>query len=262
MTFETIRLETDPRGVATVTLARADKHNAMNAPMIRELSEAAERLGKDALVRVVILAAKGKTFCAGGDLGWMREQADKDRAGKMQEAGALAGMLGAWNALPKPVVARVQGSAYGGGLGMMAVADIVVAADTAKFALTETRLGLIPATIGPFVVSKLGTAFARQVFFNSKPFGPDFALRAGLVARVEALDGLDAAVEEEAAAFLDCAPGAVADAKALARKLAGPDPADLATMTANALADRWETEEAQAGIAAFFAKETPPWRKD
>lgn len=262
MTFETIRLDIDSRGVATVTLARADKHNAMNAPMIRELSEAAARLGNDALVRVVILAAEGKTFCAGGDLGWMREQADKDRAGKMQEAGALAGMLGAWNALPKPVIARVQGSAYGGGLGMMAVADIVVAAETAKFALTETRLGLIPATIGPFVVAKLGPAFARQVFFNCKPFGPDFALRAGLVARIEAPDRLDAAVEEEAAAFLDCAPGAVADAKALARTLAGPDPADLATMTANALADRWETEEAQAGIAAFFAKETPPWRKD
>ncbi|WP_370322429.1 crotonase/enoyl-CoA hydratase family protein [Oricola sp.] len=261
MTFQTIRLETDPHGIATVTLARADKHNAMNALMIRELRDAVERLGNDTHVRAVILAAEGKTFCAGGDLGWMREQADKDRAGKMEEAGALAGMLGAWNALPKPVIARVQGAAYGGGLGLMAVADIVIAADTAKFALTETRLGLIPATIGPFVVAKLGPAFARQVFFNAKPFGAEFALRSGLVARIEDSDGLTAAVEEEAAAFLDCAPGAVAAAKALARKLAGSDPADLATMTANALADRWETTEAQAGIAAFFAKESPPWRK-
>lgn len=261
MTYETIRLETDPRGIATVTLARSEKHNAMNAQMIRELGDAADKLAGDAAIRAVILAAEGRSFCAGGDLGWMREQAGKDRSGKMEEAGALAGMLGAWNALPKPVIARVQGPAYGGGLGLMAVADIVVAADTAKFALTETRLGLIPATIGPFVVAKLGPAFARQVFFNAKPFGPDFALRSGLVARIEAADGLDTAVEEEAAAFLDCAPGAVADAKALARTLAGPDPADLATMTANALADRWETEEAQSGIAAFFAKETPPWRK-
>ena len=261
MTYETIRLETDPRGIATVTLARADKHNAMNAKMIRELAEVTDMLGSDVQVRAVILAAEGRSFCAGGDLGWMREQADKDRKGKMEEAGALAGMLGAWNALPKPVIARVQGAAYGGGLGLMAVADIVVAAETAKFALTETRLGLIPATIGPFVVSKLGPAFARQVFFNAKPFGPDFALRAGLVARIEAPESLDAAAEEEAAAFLDCAPGAVADAKALARKLAGTDPALQAEMTANALADRWETEEAQAGIAAFFAKESPPWRK-
>ncbi|MCI5075747.1 crotonase/enoyl-CoA hydratase family protein [Oricola sp.] len=261
MTYETIRLDIDQRGITTVTLARADKHNAMNAQMIRELTDAAAALAANAQIRAVILAAEGKSFCAGGDLGWMREQADKDRAGKMAEAGALADMLGAWNALPKPVIARVQGPAYGGGLGLMAVADIVVAADTAKFALTETRLGLIPATIGPFVVAKLGPAFARQVFFNAKPFGPDFALRSGLVARITELDDLDATVEEEAAAFLDCAPGAVADAKALCRQLAGPDPAAQADMTANALADRWETREAQAGIAAFFAKETPPWRK-
>jgi methylglutaconyl-CoA hydratase len=261
MEIETIRVETDVRGIATVTLARADKHNAMNARMIAELTAAAIALGGDANIRVVVLAAEGRTFCAGGDLGWMREQADKDRAGKMAEAGALAGMLGAWNALPKPVVARVQGAAYGGGLGLMAVADIVVVADNAKFALTETRLGLIPATIGPFVVGRLGAAFARQVFFNAKPFGPEFGLRSGLVARVATAEDLDAAVEEEASAFLECAPGAVADAKALARKLAGPDPADLAEMTANALADRWETDEAKAGIAAFFAKETPSWRK-
>jgi len=261
MGYETIRVETDVRGIATVTLARPDKHNAMNARMIAELTKAAVELGGDAAIRAIILGGKGKTFCAGGDLGWMREQAEKDRAGKMAEARALAGMLGAWNALSKPVIARVQGAAYGGGLGLMAVSDIVVAAGNAKFALTETRLGLIPATIGPFVVSRLGPAFARQVFFSSKPFGPDFGLRCGLVARVAPDEELDAAVEEEVAAFLSCAPGAVADAKALARNLAGPDPAEQAEMTANALADRWETGEAQAGIAAFFAKETPPWRK-
>ncbi|WP_223475301.1 crotonase/enoyl-CoA hydratase family protein [Oricola indica] len=261
MGYETIRVETDARGIATVTLARPDKHNAMNARMIAELTKAAVELAGNAAIRAIILAGEGKTFCAGGDLGWMREQAGKDRAGKMAEARALAGMLGAWNALSKPVIARVQGAAYGGGLGLMAVSDIVVAAGNAKFALTETRLGLIPATIGPFVVSKLGPAFSRQVFFSAKPFEPDFGLRCGLVARVAPDGELDAAVEEEATAFLSCAPGAVADAKALARKLAGPDPAEQAEMTANALADRWETGEAQAGIAAFFAKETPPWRK-
>jgi methylglutaconyl-CoA hydratase len=253
MGYETIRVETDARGIATVTLARPDKHNAMNARMIAELTAAAVELGGNAAVRAIILG--------GEDLGWMRDQAEKDRAGKMAEARALAGMLGAWNGLSKPVIARVQGAAYGGGLGLMAVSDIVVAADNAKFALTETRLGLIPATIGPFVVSRLGPAFARQVFFSAKPFGPDFGLRCGLVARVEPDGELDAAVEEEATTFLSCAPGAVADAKALARNLAGPDPAEQAEMTASALADRWETEEAQAGIAAFFAKETPPWRK-
>lgn len=262
MSMQTIRVEIDARGITTVTLARSDKHNAMNAQMIAELTGAAHVLGEDNSVRAVVLAAEGKTFCAGGDLGWMREQAEKDRAGKMSEARALASMLGAWNALPRPVIARVQGPAYGGGLGLMAVSDIVVAAEGAKFALTETRLGLIPATIGPFVVRRLGEGFARQVFFTAKPFGTDFALRSGLVARVCAAESLDEAVGEECAAILDCAPGAVADAKALARELGGPDPLDLAEMTANALADRWETDEAQAGIAAFLAKETPPWRSE
>ena len=260
MSLETIRVEEDASGITTVTLARPDKHNAMNAQMIAELNGAAHVLGSDDSVRAIVLAAEGPTFCAGGDLGWMRAQADKDRAGKMAEARALAGMLGAWNALPKPVIARVQGAAYGGGVGLIAVCDIAVAVREAKFGLTETRLGLIPATIGPFVVRKLGEAFARQVFFNARPFGTDFALRAGLIAHAATHDGLDEAVQAEAAAFLQCAPGAVADAKALARKLAGPDPDELAEMTANALADRWETEEALAGISAFFAKETPPWR--
>lgn len=260
MTLETIRVEEDARGITTVTLARPDKHNAMNAQMIAELNGAAHVLGGDDSVRAIVLAADGPTFCAGGDLNWMREQAEKDRAGKMAEARALADMLGAWNTLPKPVIARVQGAAYGGGIGLISVCDIAVAVRDAKFGLTETRLGLIPATIGPFVVRKLGEAFARQVFFNARPFGTDFALRSGLIAHVATHDGLDKAVEAEAAAFLECAPGAVAEAKALCRKLGGPDPLDFADMTANALADRWETDETQAGIAAFFAKETPPWR--
>lgn len=260
MALETIRVEQDGRGIATVTLARPDKHNAMNARMIAELNEVAHGLGEDESVRAVVLAAEGKSFCAGGDLGWMQEQAAKDRAGKMAGARALAAMLGAWNALPKPVIARVQGPAYGGGLGLVSVADIAIAVEGVKFALTETRLGLIPATIGPFVMGKLGAAFGRQVFFNGRPFEADFALRSGLVARIVPADELDAAAQAEAAAFLECAPGAVADAKALARKLVGPDPAGSSEMTANALADRWETAEAQAGIAAFFARQTPPWR--
>jgi methylglutaconyl-CoA hydratase len=258
---ETIRVETDERGIATVTLDRPDKHNAMDAAMIAELAAAAKALGDDDVVRAVVLQGAGKTFCAGGDLNWMREQAEKDRAGKMAEARALAGMLGAWNALPKPVIARVHGPAYGGGVGLIAVSDIAVAAEGVKFGLTETRLGLIPATIGPFVVRRLGEGFARQVFFNAKPFGTDFALRCGLLARVCSDDALDAAIAEECEAFLQCAPGAVADAKALCLKLGGEDIAGLVDMTINALADRWETDEAQAGISAFFSRSNPPWRK-
>ncbi|MBW6419605.1 crotonase/enoyl-CoA hydratase family protein [Celeribacter sp. PS-C1] len=260
MTYETIRIEIDTRQVATVTLARSEKHNAMDAVMIAELTAAAERLSKDDGVRVVVLEAEGKTFCAGGDLGWMRDQAEKDRQGKMDEAMTLARMLGLWNALPKPVIGRVHGAAYGGGLGLICVCDIVIAEDTSRFALTETRLGLIPATIGPFVVARLGEAFARQVFFNAKPFDVDFLIRAGVVARSCPSEELDAAIENEVAALLHCAPGAVAEAKALCRALAGVDPEDAAEFSASALANRWETEETRDGIAAFFAKQEPPWR--
>lgn len=261
MSFETIRVTRDARGVATVTLARPDKHNAMNAPMIAELTEAALSLGADEAVRAVILTGEGRSFCAGGDLGWMRAQAEEDRAGKMREAQALARMLGLWDALPKPVIGQVHGAAYGGGIGLVAVCDVVIAEETTRFALTETRLGLIPATIGPFVVRRMGEAFARQVFFTARPFDAAFLMRAGLVARICTAEGMAEAVEEEVAAVLDCAPGAVAAAKALCRALAGQDPMQAAEMTAGALADRWETEETQEGIAAFFAKETPSWRR-
>lgn len=256
--YGTIRVEMDTRGVASVTLARSAKHNAMDARMIAELSAAAEVLGQSQSVRAVVLRADGKTFCAGGDLNWMREQAEKDRAGKLTEARTLANMLAAWNALPKPVIARVQGNSFGGGLGLMSVSDIVIAAPEARFGLTEVRLGLIPATIGPFVVRRLGEGYARQVFFNAKSFGTDFAFRAGLVSRIS--EDLDEAVEEECAAILKCAPGAVADAKALCLRLGGMEIERLVETTVEALADRWETEEAQAGIDAFFAKRTPPWR--
>ena len=260
MGYETIRVGVDARGVAELVLSRPDKHNAMDARMIGEMSEAAQALDGDAAVRVVVLSGAGKTFCAGGDLGWMRNQAGRDRAGRMAEARTLAAMLGRWDALSKPVIGRVHGAAYGGGLGLIAVCDVVVAAADCRFALTETRLGLIPATIGPFVVRRLGEAFARQVFFTARPFGTDFLIRAGMVSRACPIEGLDAAVAEEVAAVLDCAPGAVAAAKALCRKLAGSAATDWAEATAETLADRWESDEARLGIEAFFAKGVPPWR--
>ena len=258
MSEDVIRLDRDARGIATLTLTRPDKHNAMNAAMISALHEAARTLAaSDA--RAVILAAEGASFCAGGDLGWMRAQAEKDRAGKIEEARALAEMLAALNDLPQPLIARVHGNAFGGGIGLMAVADLAIVAQEARFALTETRLGLIPATIGPFVVRRMGEGFARQVFFTATGFGPDLALRSGLAADVVPADAIDARVEREVAAILKTAPGAVAAAKALAKRLGGQDPRETIEATVNALADRWESDEAAAGIAAFFAREPAPW---
>jgi methylglutaconyl-CoA hydratase len=211
------------------------------------------------MVRAVVLAGEGKSFSAGADLAWMQEQWAKDRAGRIAEAGVLAGMLRALDDLPQPLIARVQGPAYGGGVGLMAVADIVIASSEARFSLTETRLGLIPATIGPFVVRRIGEGHARRVFLNAKTFDAAAAHHMGLVSAVSAMDALDAAVEAELAAVLQCAPGAVRDAKALVKHLARSPAPGLEAYSIEQLANRWETEEARAGIEAFFAKQPAPW---
>lgn len=252
MLYNTIEVIVDTRGIATLTLARPEKHNAMNSQMMAEITAATQTLGADDKVRAVILAAQGKSFCAGADLNWMRAQAAQDRAGKITEARLLANMLAGLNALPKPLIGRVEGNAYGGGIGMMAVCDIVVAVKGARFALTETKLGLIPATIGPFVLRRLSETYARQVFFTAKSFDTDLALRAGLVSSVCAADEMDAAIEAEIKPILKTAPGAVAQAKALLQQMQGRDVENDIELTVNALADRWETDEAQQRIAAFF----------
>ena len=259
MPYETLKLDVDRRGVARLTMARPDKHNAMNAAMIRELADVAAGLARDTSVRAVVLAAEGKSFSAGADLTWMQEQWAKDRAGRIAEASVLADMLRALDDLPQPQIARVQGPAYGGGVGLMAVADIVIAAPEAKFALSEARLGLIPATIGPFVVRRIGEGHARRVFLNAKPFDATAAHHMGLVSAVVAADGLDSAIEAEVAAVLQCAPGAVRDAKALAKHLARSPAEGLEAHSIAELANRWETEEARQGIEAFLAKRPAPW---
>jgi methylglutaconyl-CoA hydratase len=259
--FETIRVETDPRGVATLTLAREDKHNAMSAQMIAELSQAAAQLGADDSVRVVVLTGAGKSFCAGGDLGWMQAQRDMDAATRSAEAGKLAAMLGALNTLPKPLIGRVQGNAFGGGVGMAAVCDVAIGVDTLKMGFTETRLGIIPATIGPYVLARMGEGRARRVFMSARLFSAQEAVDLELLARVVPADDLDAAIEAEVVPYLSCAPGAVAAAKQLARDLGPRIDADVVGHTIAALAARWETEEAAEGIGAFFDKRKPAWAK-
>ena len=259
MLFETISVATDPRGVATLTLSRPEKRNALSAQMIDELTTAAGALSSDAAVRAVVLAADGETFCAGGDLNWMMAQIDADRETRMREARKLALMLKALNEMAKPLIGRVHANAFGGGVGMMAICDVVVAADGARFGLTETRLGLIPATIGPYVVARLGEGMTRRVFMSARLFGVDEAMALGLVARKAAPDALDADVDAEVEPYLSVATGAVGRAKALARLL-GP-PIDDAAIDASiaALADAWETDEAREGVAAFLEKRRPAW---
>jgi methylglutaconyl-CoA hydratase len=257
--MDTIRVTVDARGVAALWLARPDKHNALDAAMMDGLTAAAARLAADPAVRVVVLRAEGPTFCAGGDLGWMQAQRGADAAGRRAEALRLAGMLRVLNDLPKPLVGRVQGNAFGGGIGMMSVCDVCIGAAGARFGLTETRLGLIPATIAPYVLARMGEAMARRVFMSARLFDAAEAVTLGLLARAVPEADLDAAVEAEVVPYLACAPGAVAEAKALTRRFGLAIDAAAIEDTAAALARRWESAEAAEGIAAFFDRRKPSW---
>ena len=257
---ETVSIDRDARGVATLWLDRADKHNAMNAQMIREIHEAADELGADDSVRVVILAARGRTFCAGGDLGWMRDQFDAPPEQRGREAGALAYMLQALNLMPKPLIGRLQGNAFGGGVGMASVCDVTVGSEAVTMALTETRLGLIPATIGPYVAARMGEARARRVFMSGRRFGAAEAVKLGLLSRVVSEEALDEAVEAEVAPYLETAPGAVARAKALLRHLGPPITEEVIEHSIGELVACWSGTEAPEGIGAFFDKKKPSWQ--
>jgi methylglutaconyl-CoA hydratase len=259
--FDTITLTTDARGIARLTLNRAERHNTLSARMISELTEAAGALGADPSVRVVILAAVGESFCAGGDLGWMKAQIEGGTTARREGAAALARMLQALDTLPKPLIGRVQGQAFGGGIGMMAVCDLCVGVEGARFGLTETKLGLIPATISPYVVARIGAAAARRHFLASRLFDAAEAHRIGLLARIVVPEDLDAAVEAEVDPFLACAPGAVAAAKALIACVAPPPDQALIDATVDLLVARWEDPEAAEGITAFLGKRRPDWMR-
>jgi methylglutaconyl-CoA hydratase len=254
-----VRVTVEHRGVARLVLDRPERHNALTAPMMDALTRAAVTLGADPAVRVVVLSAEGATFCAGADLGWMRDQAAAGPAQRGTEARRLAGMLAALDALPKPLIARVQGNAFGGGVGLIAVCDIVIGTDAATFGLTETRLGLIPATIGPYVLARIGAGHARRIMLTAKGFDAQQAMAMGLLSQVVARGDLAMAVEAEVAAALACAPGAVAEAKALIGALSRPVTAAMIDTSIGALTTRWDHPEAAEGIAAFLARRKPGW---
>jgi methylglutaconyl-CoA hydratase len=257
--FETLSIETDTRGVATLALNRPDKRNAISAQMIAELDVAAKHLATDDAVRVVVLTGTGKTFCAGGDLAWMQQQMAADSATRFREARKLAEMLQALNTLPKPLIGALQGNAFGGGVGMACICDVAIGVDHLKMGLTETRLGIIPATIGPYVVARMGEANARRVFMSGRLLDAAEAVTLGIIARAVPADDLGVAIEAEIEPYLSCAPGAVAAAKALVRDLGPRIDDQIIDRTINALVSRWETDEASEGISAFFAKTKPSW---
>ena len=247
-TFQTITVETDTRGVARLTLNRPAKHNALNGQLIDELKQAADLLASDDSVRVVVLTGEGKSFCAGGDFNWFKGNAAADRATRIRESSKLAHMLNALNALPKPLIGRIQGPAYGGGVGMISVCDIAVGVDTARFGLTEVRLGLIPANISPHVVARIGAANARATMLSGALFSAANAEKIGLLNETVTPDDLDAAL------------GAVGETKRLIAYVASHSINDSMIYTADRLADAWETDEGTTGINSFLGKTLPPWR--
>ena len=255
--YETIRLEVDTRGIARLILNRPDSHNAFNAAMMDEITAAAATIAGDTAVRAVVLSAIGKSFCAGADLGWMRAQFDSDRAGRAREASRLAAMLRRLDELPVLLLTVIEGATYGGGVGLAAVSDIVLASPDARFALTETRLGLIPATIAPFVVARIGLTNVRRFALNAAPFDAGEARDMGLVSEIHERHELSSHVDRHIALTLACAPGALADAKQLFRRTSfGRLPE---AETTESLMRRWESDEARQGIGAFFRREKPPW---
>ena len=257
--FETITLTTDARGVAILTLNRPEKHNALSAQMIAELTAVCDQIAGDAEIRVVILTGAGRSFCAGGDLGWMKQQMDASSEERAVGARHLAVMLNKLNTLPKPLIGAIQGQAFGGGIGMMSVCDVAIGVTGAKFGLTETRLGLIPATISPYVIARMGQGRARRVMMSARIFEAEEAVRLDLLAAVVAPEELAAAVEAEVTPYLSVAPGAVARTKQLIREQGGEISEAQIDMTIQALIEVWEGQEAAEGIGAFFDKRKAAW---
>lgn len=259
MNYQTLSFAVDEKGIVALVLNRPEKKNALSGLMIEELTDFAVSAQDRRDWRAIVLSGSGDVFCAGGDLEWMRAQMQADRATRIVEARKLAMMLKRMNDLPQPLIGLIHGGAFGGGVGLASVCDHVLAAEGARFGLTETRLGLIPATIGPYVIARMGEGRARQVFMSAKMFDSEEALRLGLVARVVADDRLQNEGIEEARAYLSTAPGAVAAAKALARHLGGGVDDAMIDRSISALADIWESEEAREGIAAFLERRQARW---
>jgi methylglutaconyl-CoA hydratase len=259
--YETLTLQLDARGVATCTLNRPDKRNAMSDRMLAELVDMAGRVSADPTIRAAILTGAGDFFCAGGDLSWMKQQIEADRATRMKQARGLADALFVLNTLAKPLIGRINGSAFGGGLGLISVCDVAIAPVTARFGFTETRLGLIPATISPYVLARMGEGKARRVFMSARLFPAHEAVSLDLLARAVQAEDLDAAIEAEVTPYLSVDPSAVAASKRLARSLGPRIEPDVIEATIEALADTWETEEAGHGIGAFLTKTTPRWAR-
>jgi methylglutaconyl-CoA hydratase len=246
--------------VARLRLDRPQLHNAFDAALIAALTDALALLGADPQVRVVVLEGAGASFSAGADLNWMRGMAAASEADNRDDALALAGLLRTLDALPKPTIARVHGAAFGGGVGLVAACDIAIGVPEAKFGLTESRLGLLPAVISPYVIAAIGARQARRWFATAEIFDAGEARRIGLLHEVVDAAALDTAVQRQIDLLLKAGPIAAASAKALVRDVvAGTDATAIDQANAALIARLRVSAEGQEGIGAFLEKRKPAW---
>jgi methylglutaconyl-CoA hydratase len=250
----------DARGVATLTLNRPDKHNALDAVTIRELHEALAKAEQDEAVRVVVLTGAGASFCAGADIGHMRSMKDATEQQNVDDALLLARCLRKLDELDRPVIARVNGNVFGGGIGLVACADIAIASTAAKFALTEVRLGIVPAVISPFVVPAIGTRTARRLFLTAAMFAAEEAKSIGLLHESVDPAQLDTAVAAQVDLVLRGGPLALRAAKQLVRRVSDNDDREvMGEETARLLARLRVSDEGREGLTAFLERRKPRW---
>lgn len=259
--FTTIELQTDPRGVATLWLNRADKHNAFNAEMIAELIQALRQVAADDRLRFLILRGRGKHFSAGADLAWMQASAALDYAANLRDAHELGELMSQLYHLPCPTLAVVQGAAFGGALGLTACCDIAIGASDALFSLSEVRIGLVPAVISPYVVQAIGERAARRYALSAERFDGERARELGLLAECYPAAELDAEVEQWIATLLCNSPQAMREGKALLHGVGSGVLSDaLRQRTESVIAGIRVSEEGQEGLNAFLQKRAPAWQ--
>ncbi len=259
MTYQTLTISIADK-LATVTLNRPDVRNAFNETAIAELALAFDELGRNDLVRAIVLAANGVAFCAGADLNWMKQMAGYSHAENQADAARLADMLRTIYLCPKPVVAKVQGDCYAGGMGLVAACDIVVASDGVNFCLSEVKLGLVPATISPYVIKAMGENAARRYFLTAERFSASEAKRIGFAHEVVMAEALDATVAAIVKPLCANSPHAVREAKKLVREIAGQAVTDaLLADTASRIAEIRASDEGREGVASFLEKRKPSW---
>ena len=257
--FETLSLQIDAH-VATVTLNRPDVRNAFNETTIADITQVFQQLDADSAVRAVVLAANGVAFCAGADLNWMKKMADYTHAENLADAGQLAAMLAAIYRCSKPVVAKVQGDCYAGGMGLVAACDIAMSVDSAHYCLSEVKLGLIPATISPYVIKAMGESAARRYFITAERFSAHEAQRIGFVHEVVSAEALDGKIAEIVKALVSNSPNAVKQAKKLVQDVASREiTPTLVAATVEGIAQIRASDEGREGVRSFLEKRKPAW---